>query len=341
MPDFNDIVKDLKEKKYAPVYFLQGDEPFFIDNIISFLEVEALDESQKAFNQYVLYGKETDLATVITTARKFPMLGDRQVVIVKEAQELQGFNREDNQNLLNNYLENPVPSTILAFAYKYKTLDKRTRVAKSLEKHSVFLTAKKLYENQVPSWIQGYAQARGKKISSKAMALLAENIGNNLQRLSNEIDKLLVNLQGQDEIDERAVYRYVGISKDFNVFELQDALTTGNHAKAQKIVAFMSANPGGNPLVLTIFNLYSYFTKLLQLHHAKAYDKASAAKAIGLPPFIAGQYVAATRRFSLPLVMRNIELVHQADLKSKGIKFNMSRDKEGSLLKELIFQLLA
>jgi DNA polymerase-3 subunit delta len=341
MADFNDIVKDLKQKKYAPVYFLQGDEPFFIDNIVSFIEVEALDETQKSFNQYILYGKETELSTVITTARKFPMMGDRQVVIVKEAQELKGFNKEENQNLLINYLENPVPSTILVFAYKYKSLDNRTKIAKALEKNTIFLSAKKLYDNQVPSWIQGYAQARGKKISPKAMALLAENIGNNLQRLSNEIDKLLVNIKEQDEIDERAVYRYVGISKEFNVFELQEALSTGNHAKAQKIISFMSANPSSNPLVLTLFNLYSYFTKLLQLHHARAYDKNNASRVIGLPPFIAGQYVIASKRFSLPVVMRNIELVHQADLKSKGINYNMSKDKEGSLLKELIFQLMS
>ena len=340
MAEFASIVKDIQAGKYAPVYYLQGQEPFFIDNIVGHVESNALDETQKSFNQYVFYGKDTDLSTVVGTARKFPMMGERQVVIVKEAQELKGWNSEDAQSVLINYLENPAPSTILVFAYKYKTLDKRTKLAKSLQQHAIFLDSKKIYDNQIPSWIQSYSQARGAKISEKAIMLLSENIGNNLQRLSNEIEKLLLNIEEGREIDDKAVHRYVGISKEYNVFELQDALTSGNQAKAQKIVAYFGANPSNHPMVLTIFNLFSYFNKLMLIHHSGQNDKNSVARLIGVNPFFANDYIRAANRFPMNKVLRNVNLIHQADIKSKGINYNISKEKEASLLKELVYQLM-
>ena len=224
--DYAEIMKSITAGQYAPVYFLQGDEPFFIDNIIDHIERNALDDAQKSFNQYVLYGKEIDFPQVITTARKFPMMGEKQVVIIKEAQELRGWTKDTNQSLVMQYLDNPVPSTILVFGYKYKSLDKRTKIGKALEKKAIFLNSKRIYDNQVPGWIQSYARARQVSIEQRAVMLLAENIGNNLQRLSNEIEKLLLNVKDGQSIDEQAVHRYVGISKEYNIFELQSALSS-------------------------------------------------------------------------------------------------------------------
>ena len=337
--DYAEIMKAVSAGQYAPVYFLQGDEPFFIDNIIEHIEKNALDESQKTFNQYVLYGKEVDFPQVITTARKFPMMGDKQVVIVKEAQELRGWNKDTNQSLLMQYLENPVPSTILLFGYKYKSIDKRTKVGKALEKQTVFLHSKRIYDNQVPGWIQSYARARQVSIDQRAVMLLAENIGNNLRRLSNEIEKLLLNVEEGKPIDEKAVHKYVGISKEYNIFELQTALSQRNRLKAQKIVRYFASNPGNNPMVLTIFNLFSYFSKLLLIHHSPQKDKNTIARVIGVHPFFAEEYIQAIKYYPLPVVIRNISFIRDADLASKGVGQLVPDD--GDLLKELVFKLMS
>ena len=336
--EYGDIIKDVTSGNYAPVYFLQGDEPFFIDNIIAHIEKDALDETQKSFNQHVLYGKEVDMSQIMTTAKQFPMMGDRQVVIVKEAQEIRGWTKELNQNLLIDYLNNPLASTILAFSYKYKSLDKRTKIGKELEKKSVFLHSKKIYDNQVPNWIMNYARARKVEISNKAVMLLSENIGNNLQRLSNEIEKLLLNLKQGEIIDEVAIHRFVGISKEYNIFELQSALSAGNQKKAQQIVKFFASNPSNNPLVLTIFNLFSYFNKLLLAHGSAQKDKQTIARVIGVHPFFAEEYIRALRHYSLPVVLRNIQYIRDADLASKGVGQLVPAEED--LLKELIFKLM-
>lgn len=336
--DYSEIIKSVTAGNYSPVYFLQGDEPFFIDNVIDHIEQNALEDSQKSFNQYVLYGKEVDFSTIMLTARKYPMMGDRQVVIIKEAQEIKGWNKEENQALLMQYLENPLPSTILVFGYKYKTLDKRTKIAKSLEKNSVLLLSKKIYDNQVPSWIQSYAVAREVTLNQKAVYLLAENIGNNLQRLSNEIEKLLLNVPKGAAIDEAAIHRFVGISKEYNIFELQNALSVKNKLKAQKIVNYFSSNPGNHPMVLTIFNLFSYFSKLLMVHHSSQKDKQTISRLIGVHPFFADEYIKAAHNYSLPVVVRNIQHIQQADLASKGITQLVPTEKD--LLRELLHKLM-
>lgn len=338
MADYNEIIKNLNNNVYAPVYFLQGDEPFFIDNIISHIELKALDETQKSFNQYVLYGKEVSFTDILNVARKYPMMGERQVVIIKEAQEIREWKKEEAQNLLISYLENPLPSTILVFGYKYKSLDKRTKVAKNLSKNSVFLDSKKLYDNQISGWVRSYTDAMGVKFTDKAIAILCENIGNNLQRLANELTKLQLNVKEGQAIDDVAVQKYVGISKDYNVFELQKALSIRNEVKAYKIIRYFAANPSANPLVLIVSNLYQYFTKLLILHQKGARDKNEAAQLIGVNPFFATEYLQAMRYYSLPVVVRNIKAIGKADCQSKGIGF--ASMKEGDILTELIFNLL-
>lgn len=340
MADYNAIIKDISQGKYAPVYFLHGDEPFFIDNITQHIEQNVLDETQKSFNQYVFYGKESDLTQIISTARKYPMMGERQVVIVKEAQELKGWNNETDQEVLIQYIKNPLPSTILLFAHKYKALDKRKKASKIILQEAVAFDSKRLYDNQIPGWITSYAQARGAKINSRALHLLSENIGNNLQRLSNEIEKLLLNVPQNQEIDEKAVHKHVGISKEYNVFELQKAISLGQFAKAIKIVKFFASNPNNYPLVLTIGSLYSYYSRLLTIHSQRAYTPDAAAKVLGISPRFSGEYITAIQKYNLPKVLDAIEFIHQVDLYSKGINFNNSKDKEEDLLKELIFKIM-
>lgn len=337
MADFAQIIKDIQAGKFAPVYFLQGEEPFFIDNVLGHIERTALDESQKSFNQYVLYGKDTSFEQVVSTARKFPMMGERQVVIVKEAQEMKGWKKEEDQKLMMNYLDNPVPSTILAFGYKYGTLDKRTKVGKALDTKAVSLLSKKLWDNEVPGWISSYARAVNVQVAPGATALLAENIGNNLERLANEIEKLLLNVGDTKQITEDLVHKYVGISKEYNVFELQKAIGLGNQKKALKIVQFFADNPKNNPLVLVLANLYGYFAKLILVHQSGASDNQLAG-VLGLPPKIAAEYAQAARRYHLLKVLQNLEFIYRADLMGKGIQSVNKKEKE--VLVELVYKLM-
>lgn len=338
MASFAEIIGELDQGKYAPVYFLQGEETFFIDSIIERIETNALDESQKSFNQVVLYGKESDLTTIIGTARRYPMMGERQVVIVKEAQELKGWTKEDSQTLMAGYLENPLASTILVFGYKYKSLDKRTKLGKLMEKHSVFMNAKKLYDNEVPGWIQTYCSSKQVKISKDAVMMLSENIGNNLQRLANEIDKLTLNLKGGEEITEAQVQTYVGISKDYNIFELQKAIGLMNQNKAIKIINYFASNPSNNPMVLTIYSLFTYFSKLLLIHHSNNQNEKALASVIGVNPYFVKEYLVAARNYPLNKVVNNISHLQKADLDSKGIDSATKKDK--AVLTELVYKLM-
>lgn len=338
MAEYNEIIKSQQQGSFAMVYFLQGDEPFFIDNVIQNIELNALDDTQKSFNQYVLYGKETTITDVLNIARKYPMMGERQVVIIKEAQEMRSWRSEDQMSLLIQYLENPTPSTVLAFGYKYKTLDKRTKIAKAIDKGAETMLSKKLYDNQIPDWLRSYAQLKAVNLNTRAAMIMSENIGNNLQRLANEIDKLKLNVKDGEEVNEQMVQKYVGISKDYNSFELQSAIALKNKTKAFKIVKYLAANSSANPLVMTLGSLFSFFTKLLILHHSRAVDKQEVAKTLGVHPFFAGEYLQAKSNFSEPLVIRNLQCIHDADLQSKGIGF--ATMSEGDILKELVYKLL-
>ncbi|MFT4736479.1 MAG: DNA polymerase-3 subunit delta [Paraglaciecola sp.] len=340
MQDYTEIIRDIKAKKYAPVYFLHGEETFFIDNITAHIENNVLDESQKSFNQYILYGKETKLSQIVSVAKKYPMMGERQVVVVKEAHEIAGWTSEEEQEVFAHYMQNPLPSTILLLAYKYKSFDKRKKVYKMIDKHAINFESKKIYDDQLPGWIQSYAKASATEITPKASYLMAENIGNNLQRLSNELEKLLINVAKGQAIDEKDVHRHVGISKEYNVFELQKMIGLGNFPKAIRIAQYLGSNPGKNPIILTIGNLYSYFSKLLMLHSKRCNDVNAVANALKLPQRFASEYLTALKNYHLIKVLQNIELIHKADLKSKGVDYNMSRDKESEILKELVFELM-
>ena len=341
MAEYSEIFKDIKAKKYAPVYFLHGEESFFINTLVDHLENELLDESQKSFNQYILYGKEIDINQIIATARKFPMMGDHQLIVVKEAQDIKDWKKSQSIEALIHYLRTPVPSTILVFAYQQKSLDKRSKLFKTLITTTVMMEAKKIYDNQIEPWIQNYLDTKSLQMTQKGIMMLSENIGNNLQRLSIEINKLAMNIPKGVEINEQHIQNYVGINRDYNIFELQKAVSFGDYSKAYRIVEYFTLNLNKNPFVITIGQLFNYFNKILIIHQSSVKEKQHIASVIGVNPFFVGEYLNASKRYSLSIVLRNIEFIHDADLKFKGIKpFVSSKGKEGALLKELIFKLM-
>lgn len=333
-----EILNDLKKGKYAPVYFLQGEETFFIDQISDYIEENAIDEASKSFNQTVMYGKDVNVVTILNNARRFPMMSERQLVLVKESQNISDLKLDAGQQQLIQYLDKPVGSTILVFCHKNKSLDKRKSLYKAIQKHAVVLDAKKMYDNQVPAWIEGYVKQKGYKITTKAVHLLSDSIGNNLERLSNEIDKMLINFPEPIEINEDMVQKYVGISKDFNVFELQKALTTKDVLKANKIINYFAANPKTNPLLPVIAVLFSFYSKLLIGYTSTDKSERGIASALKVNPFFVKDYLYAMRTYSPAQVIANISHLRKADLQLKG--YYGGGLKEGEILKELIFQLI-
>ena len=332
------VLKELKNGVFHPVYFLQGEEAFYLDQITDYIEANALTEAEKGFNQMVMYGKDVAMNAVITNARRFPMMAQRQVVIVREAQEIQDLGKEDGQKLLLDYLQNPSTSTILVMAHKHKSLDSRKKLAKELDKKAILVTTKKLYDNQVPAWISDYVKSKGHSIQPKALQMLADFIGNNLERLSNEIDKVLINFEGTVEIDPAMVQKYVGISKEYNVFELQKAITVRDVLKANRIVNYFAANPKDNPVIPTIAVLYNFFSKLLVAHHSKENNDKMLAGILKVSPFFVKEYLLAKRNYPYGKVVENIGHLSRADLQSKGV--NSGDLKDGELLKELVYRLM-
>ena len=334
----NQVLQSLKKGQYASVYFLQGDEPYYIDLIADHIEKNAIPDHEKGFNQIIMYGKDVSTNAVITNARRFPMMAERQLVLVKEAQEIQDFNKPDAVKLLEAYLQNPVPSTLLVFCYKYKALDNRKALAKLIDKNAVLVSTKKLYDNQIPDWINNYVAEKGYEIAPKATSMITEFVGNNLERISNEIDKMLVNLNDTKQIKESHVEQYIGISREYNVFELQKALTTKNVLKANQIINYFAANPRANPVLPIIAMLFSFFSKLLMAHHTKDKSDKNLAAVLKVNPFFVKEYKLAMNNYHLPKVIDNIHHLKNADLQSKGVQIGTVNDRQ--ILKELVFKLL-
>ncbi|MEO5645448.1 MAG: DNA polymerase III subunit delta [Bacteroidia bacterium] len=330
--DYLDIISDLKKKVYKPVYFLSGEEPYFIDQISDFIEKKVLDENEKEFNQTVLYGRDTDVGTIIGEAKRYPMMSDKMVIIVKEAQNIR--NIED----LDSYIANPLNSTILVICYKYKTLDKRKAFPKTVAKKGVLFESKKLYDNKIPDWISAYLKDKKYTISPKSSQLLTEYLGNDLGKISNELDKLMINLPPGTEITPDHIQMNIGISKDFNTFELNDALTKKDVVKANRIINYFASNSKEHPLVLTIASLNSFFVKLLRYHGLEDKSKESAAKALGVHPFFVSDYINAARNYPMQKLKAIAGYLREYDLRSKGVD-NASAD-DGALMKELIWKIL-
>jgi len=331
------VLKDLKAGKYAPIYFLQGEESFYIDQIANYIENHALTLAEKGFNQTVIYGKEANMKQIMHHAKRFPMMAQRQVVIVKEAQEITDFRTESAKNLLTSYCQKPLPTTVLVFCHKHKKVDSRTKLAKTLAKTSVLVNTKKLYDNQLPAKVVEIFKEKNYKISAKASVIFAEHIGNNLSRLVNEADKLLLNLPEGTEIAEAHIAEHVGISKEFNTFELQDAIGQKNILKVNQIVHFFAQNPKDHPVIPIIALLFGYFSKLLLMHHSADKSKPNLAKKLGVNPYFIDGYLRAGRNYPLSKVVQVISFLRRADLQSKGIQSNR---KDDEILKELVFKIL-
>lgn len=329
---FDQILRDLKNQIYYPVYFLFGEEPYFIDEISGFIEHTVLNEQEKEFNQTILYGKDASVPTIISYAKRFPMMANYQVLIVKEAQEL------DKIEDIQPYIENPLKSTILVLCYKYSKLDKRKGLYKSIEKNGVTFESARLYENKIPDWIHDYLRGKNCSISQKAAILLTEFLGNDLSKVVNELDKLLINTPSGSEITEDYVERNIGISKDFNVFELQKALVKKDVLKANQIIRYFAANPRENPLVKVVPILFSFFSRVLTYHYLQDKSRNSVAAALSVNPFFVADYQQAAKTFGVGKVIKIISLLREYDLKAKGLD-NVSAS-DGELMRELIFKIL-
>ena len=333
-----DILKRLSENEYAPIYFLSGAEVFYIDEITEFIEENALPESQKGFNQIILYGKDVTIQDIINNAKRFPMMSDRQVVIIKEAQDIQDFNQQAGQEVLMNYFQNPLPSTILVFAYKNKSLDKRKTFFKTLDKHAIVVESKKLYDSQIPDWVLQYISVKGHDIELNAAQILVDYIGNDLERLSNEINKILINYNEKTLITPGIVQKYVGISKDYNAFELQRAIAVKDIIKANRIVNYFSANTRTNPIIPVIALIFNLFSKLLIIHQSPDKSRNKLAQLAGVNPYFINEYIHASHNYPLGKVIQNIHYIREADLRSKGV--GVGGIKEGEIIKELVYKLL-
>ena len=333
-----EVLKELKGGTYHPVYFFHGNEEYYIDLLTNYIEQNALDETAKGFNQVVLYGKDTEIRDILTQAKRFPMMSERQTVIVKEAQDIKDLNKEEAQTLLEDYIKNPLTSTILVFSHKHKTLDKRKKLSKSLDKLTVMVDSKKIYDNQVPEWIRSFVEERGHNIEEKAIYVLAEYIGSNLQRLSNEISKVLINFTEPSLITPQLIEKYVGVNKDYNSFELQRALALRDILKTNRIVQYFGENPKANPILPIIAILYSFFSKLLLIHQETDKSKKNIASKLGVNPYFVNEYMTASSHYPLAKVIRNIGYLHEADLGLKGV--TTTGISEGKLLKELVFKLM-
>ena len=330
--NYKEIISSINNKLYHPVYFLAGEEPFYIDKISDYISDNVLDSQEKEFNQSVLYGKEVDVAQIIAEAKQFPFGATHRVVIVKEAQNIK--NIED----LESYLDNHQPSTLLVICYKYKKLDKRKKFTKSLAKKALLFESKKLYNNQVPDWITKYLSEKGYKIEEKAAFMLAEFLGIELSNISNELDKLMVIVKKEEKITANIIEKNIGISKDYNIFEFQQALGNKDILKSNQIVNHFSANPKAHPLVVTLGMLFSFFQKLMTYHSIKDKNKNNVATELKVSPYFVNQYSSAARNYSQSKLFDIFTHLKQYDLKSKGV--NNTSTVDGDLLKELVYKIL-
>jgi DNA polymerase-3 subunit delta len=333
-----DVLKDLKSGKYAPIYFLQGEEPFFIDQISDFIEANALQPHDKGFNQVVMYGKDVTIPDILNNARRFPMMADRQVVIVKEAQNIPQLGKDEIDQMLINYVKNPLPSTILVFAHKYKNIDGRKALAKELEKSAVFVKSEKIKDTFLPGWIESFVKSKGFSIDNTTSFFLADSIGNNLEVISNELSKLFLNLQGETKITKDHIQKFIGINKEYNTFELTKAMGVKDVVKANKIIHYFSQNPKSHPVIPIIALVYNFFSKVALVHFNKQMQDAELARVTGVNPYFLKEYRIAANNYRLGKVIDCFAYIKEADLRSKGVDAGEMEDRE--ILRELVYKIM-
>lgn len=335
MDEVKQIVAAIKRGDLKPIYFLMGEEPYYIDKISDFIEDHVLDEAEKGFNQMVLYGRDATIEDIVSNAKRYPMMAEHQVVIVKEAQDLS----RTIENLAQ-YAANPQPSTILVFNYKYKKLDKRRALYKAITKAGgVVFESKKLYENQVSDWIRRVLAGQNYNISPKAAQMLVEFLGTDLSKIENELNKLKIVLPEGTQITPEHIEANIGISKDYNNFEMRKAIGQRDMVKAQQIAKYFADNPKDNPIVLTIGLLFNFFSDLLHLHGMNDKNPRSVATALKVNPYFVNEYIDAARNYPMKKVSYVIGVIREFDVKSKGVGANSL--SHGDLLKEMLVRIMS
>ena len=333
MDEVKQLVTDIKQGKLKPIYFLMGEEPYYIDKISDFIEEHVLPEDQKGFNQMVLYGRDVSIEDVVSNSKRYPMMAEHQVVIVKEAQDLS----RTIENL-DSYVKNPQPTTILVINYKYKKLDKRKALYKTLKKTGIVFESKKLYDNQVPDWIRRVLASKGYTIVPKASQMLVEFLGTDLSKINNELEKLQIVLPVGTQFTAEHIEENIGISKDYNNFELRKAIGDKNVVKAHRIVNYFAQNPKDNPMVVTVSLLFNFFSQLLHLHGLSDKSPRSVASALKVNPYFVNEYILAARNYPMRKVSAVVSNLREFDAKSKGVGANAV--SQGDLLKELLVRIM-
>lgn len=327
------IISDWKKKSFKPVYWLEGEEEYFIDKAIEYAEHHILNESEASFNLSVFYGKDANWADIINACRRYPMFAERQVVLLKEAQQMREVEK------LESYIENPLGSTVFIVSYKEKKLDARKKFAKLVKEKGVLITTKKMYDKDLPEWTQQLVHSKGLTITPKGLALLVDHIGNDLVRIENEVDKLSVNLGKRTSITEDDIEQYIGVSKDYNVFELQSAMAARDLARNIRIIQYFEANPKAGPIQLVLPSLYSFFSKVFMVFGAGTSDEKTIATAIGVNHYFMKDYMLAARLYTYSGVEKVLLLLHQYNLKSVGV--GSTNTEDASLLKEMAVKMMS
>ncbi|MCM8568135.1 DNA polymerase III subunit delta [Gramella jeungdoensis] len=333
MDEARQIVTEIQKGNIKPIYFLMGEEPYYIDKISDFIEENILTEEERGFNQMLIYGRDTSIDEIVSNAKRYPMMAERQVVIVKEAQDLSRTIEK-----LADYAENPQPTTVLVVCYKYKKIDKRKKLHKSISKSGVIFEGKRLYENQVGDWIIKTMKGRGYVVSPKAAQMLVEFLGTDLGKIDNELQKLQLICPQGTTLSPEIIEENIGISKDFNNFELRKAIGERDSLKAHRIINYFAQNPKDNPLVVTISLLFSYFSQILQYHGLTDKSKGSVAKQLKVNPYFVSDYAVAARNYPMKKVSKAISLLQETDVKSKGV--GAANVSHGDLLKELLVKIM-
>ena len=330
--DHNLIIKQIESKQFEKIYFLHGEEAYYIDAITDAILKHALEDHERDFNQSILYGKDTDAQSLIAEAKGYPMMAERRVVVLKEAQDFKGM--ED----LTSYFESPSDETVFVINHKYKNYDTRKKSIKAAAKNGLVFKADKVPDYKLSDWIATFVKSKGFGITPKASMLLAEFLGNNLSKIINELDKLALLVEAGTTINEIHIEENIGISKDYNVFELINAVSVRDVTKALTIVDYFDHNPKATSIIMVISNLFNHFSRLMKIHFMENKSKDAIASALRVPPFVANQMLASARIYNPKKLAANIAILHEFDLKSKGI--NNSSFSEGELMKEMIYRLM-
>ena len=326
------IIGEWKKGVFKPIYWLEGEEPFFIDQVVNYAEHKILNEAEAGFNLTIFYGKDADWASVVNACMRYPMFAERQVVLLKEAQQMRDIEK------LESYIENPLPSTVFVVSYKEKKVDGRSKLSKLLKQKGEMLTTKKMYDNQLPEWAGQMVQQHGLSITPKALALLVDHIGNDLSRIQNEIEKLAVNLGIRKGITEDDIENYIGVSKEFNVFELQAAIAQKDLPKAIRIIRYFEANPKAGPIQMILPALYNFFSKVYMIYSVPSPDEKSVASALGVNPYFVRDYLGAARKYDYSGVEKILLLLHHYNLRSVGVHDGGSSD--AGLMKEMAVKMM-